>query len=105
VLPLVNESGDPNNEYFSDGDRVEADAVLAQMVAVDKTAAAFQIAQVYAFRGENDAAFQWLQHGYDIRDTGLLSITTDPLLRGLHADPRFALMLGKMGLAMPAKPQ
>ena len=90
--------------HFARGDRVAADAVLAEMVAVDKTAAAFQIAEVYAFRGENDAAFEWLQHGYDIRDTGLLSLTTDPLLRGLHSDPRFAQLLGKMGLSVPAKP-
>jgi serine/threonine-protein kinase len=91
--------------YFARGDRAAADAALAQMVAIDNTAAAFQIAQVYAFRGETDSAFQWLQHGYDIRDTGLLSISTDPLLRGLHSDPRFTLLLGKMGLSTPAKQQ
>ncbi|MDR3385702.1 MAG: hypothetical protein P4L92_01515 [Rudaea sp.] len=66
------------------------------MVAIDNTATAFQIAQIYAFRRETDAAFRRLQHGYDIRDTGLLSI---------NSDPRFALTLGKMGLSTLTKPQ
>ena len=74
------------------------------MVAIDHDAAAFQIALVYAFRGETDSAFQWLQQAYDIRDTGLLSILVEPLLRGLHSDPRFALMLAKMGLSLPVRP-
>ena len=89
--------------YQAHGDRAAADAALAEMIAKDRDAAAFQIALVYAFRGDADSAFQWLQRCYDVRDTGLLSILVDPLLRGLHSDPRFALMLGKMGLSAPAK--
>jgi TolB-like protein/Tfp pilus assembly protein PilF len=84
------------------GDSAAADAALAEVIAKDSDAASYQIAEIYALRGETDSAFQWLQRCYDVRDTGLLSILIDPLLRGLHSDPRFAAMLGKLGLSLPA---
>ena len=49
---------------------------------------AYQIAQVYAWRGETEKAFEWLQIAFDNHDTGMLSLLIDPLLRGLHHDAR-----------------
>jgi hypothetical protein len=40
---------------------------------------AYQIAQVYAFRGESDKSFEWLERAYKQRDPGLPSIKVDPL--------------------------
>ena len=71
------------------------------MIAKDSTVAACQIAAVYAWRGERDAAFEWLQRSYELRDTGLLSVRVDPLLRELHSDPRYTALLVKMGLPLP----
>ncbi|HEY8011733.1 MAG TPA: hypothetical protein VIE67_12145 [Rudaea sp.] len=88
------------------GDRAAADAALAELIAKHSNNGAYQIAVVYAFRGETDAAFEWLQRSYDTRDTGILSMLIDPLLRGLHSDPRYTILLGKLGLSPPpaAKP-
>jgi TolB-like protein/Flp pilus assembly protein TadD len=84
--------------HYARGDRAEADATLAELIAQDGDSMDYQIAEVYAWRGEIDSAFEWLQHAFDTHDPGTLGTMTDPLLRGLHSDPRFAVMLGKLGL-------
>ncbi len=84
--------------HYARGDRPAADAALAEMVARDRNLLAYQIAEVYAWRGETDKAFEWLQISYDNHDTGLLSLLIDPLMRGLRGDPRYKSMLEKVGL-------
>jgi tetratricopeptide (TPR) repeat protein len=60
---------------------------------------AFQIAQVHAFRGETDAAFQWLDRALEQRDSGLvLEVKGDPLLSSVREDPRFGLLLARLNL-------
>jgi serine/threonine-protein kinase len=71
---------------------------LADIVAYDISLLAYQIAEVYAWRGETDKAFEWLQISYDIHDTGLLSLLIDPLMRGLRGDPRYKDLLTKLDL-------
>jgi TolB-like protein/Flp pilus assembly protein TadD len=84
--------------HYARGDRPAADAALAEMVARDRNLLAYQIAEVYAWRGETDKAFDWLQISYDNHDTGTLSLLIDPLVRGLRGDPRYKSMLEKVGL-------
>ena len=84
------------------GDRKAADAALADLVANGRDGLAYQIAQVYAVRGETDKAFEWLQIAFDNHDGGMLSLAVDPLLRGLRDDPRYKNLLVKLGL--PATP-
>ncbi len=80
------------------GDRAAADAALADLIANGRDNLAYQIAEVYAVRGEKDKAFEWLQISFDNHDTGTLTLLTDPLLRGLHDDPRYKTFLAKLGL-------
>jgi hypothetical protein len=68
------------------------------LINVGGVAAAFQIAYVYAFRGEADNAFEWLDIAYDNRDPGLGDVLTHPMLANIHDDPRWELLLDKMGL-------
>ncbi len=84
--------------YWIRGQRKEADAALADLVARAREGFAYQIAQVYAIRGEADKAFEWLQISFDDHDGGTLSLSVDPLLRGLHDDPRYKNLLVKLGL-------
>ena len=60
--------------------------------------AAYQVAQAYAWRGQKDEAFQWLDRAFAQRDGGLAEVKYDPLLRGLRKDPRYRALLSKMGL-------
>ena len=65
-----------------------------------ETVATYQIAQVYAWRGETEKAFEWLQIAFNNHDTGMLSLLIDPLMRGLHHDARYKGLLAKIGLPL-----
>jgi TolB-like protein len=78
------------------GDRKAADAALADLIAYGRDQLAYQIAQVYAVRGERDKAFEWLQTSFDTHDTGTLALLIDPLLRDLRPDPRYKALVAKM---------
>jgi tetratricopeptide (TPR) repeat protein len=80
------------------GDRQAADAALADLIANGRHNLAYQIAEVYAMRGERHKAFEWLQISFDNHDTGTLTLLVDPLLRGLRDDPRYKTFLAKLGL-------
>jgi serine/threonine-protein kinase len=80
------------------GDRPAADAALAELVARDRNFLAYQIAEVHAWRGERDKAFEWLEIALDHHDTGMLSLLIDPLMRGLRHDARYNDLIAKIGL-------
>ncbi len=84
--------------YHSLGWHRESDAALAELIAKFHATAAFQIAEVYAFRGEADQAFRWLEKAVVQRDGGLIYLRRDPLLKNLEPDPRYAAFLKKMHL-------
>jgi TolB-like protein/Flp pilus assembly protein TadD len=84
--------------HYTRGDRPAADAALAELIEKDRNFLAYQIAEVYAWRGETDKAFEWLQVSFDNHDTGTLSLLINPLMRGLRHDPRYGGMLAKIGL-------
>jgi serine/threonine protein kinase/TolB-like protein/cytochrome c-type biogenesis protein CcmH/NrfG len=67
----------------------ESRVALARLEAKFAALAAYQIAEVHAWRGENDLAFQWLDRAVAGKDGGLQQLAPDPLLRNLHSDARF----------------
>jgi adenylate cyclase len=77
----------------------EADAALAQLSKDFAETAAYQIAEVHAYRGNKDKAFEWLERARRQRDPGLAGLRKDPLLPNLHDDPRWNAFLRTMGLA------
>jgi TolB-like protein/cytochrome c-type biogenesis protein CcmH/NrfG len=78
----------------------ESEIALTKYIEDYKDVGAFQIAQVYAFRGEADLAFEWLETAYDQRDGGLFLTKADPYLKLLKNDPRYAAFLKKMRLPL-----
>jgi TolB-like protein/DNA-binding winged helix-turn-helix (wHTH) protein/Tfp pilus assembly protein PilF len=76
----------------------ESDAALAETIKNYGGTGAFQIAEVYAFRGEIDTALSWLERAYAQRDGALTVIKGDPLLRSLESDPRYNALLKRMHL-------
>jgi serine/threonine-protein kinase len=84
--------------HYVRGDRAAADAALADLIANAREGFAYQIAEVYALRGEKDEAFKWLEIAFDDRDAGMLGLLVDPLLRSLRDDPRYKNLLAKVGL-------
>jgi TolB-like protein/Flp pilus assembly protein TadD len=77
----------------------EADAALAALIKNYADTAACQIAEVYAYRGEKDRAFEWLERARHQRDAGLMSVRSEPFYENLHGDPRWNAFLRTMGLA------
>jgi TolB-like protein/Tfp pilus assembly protein PilF len=80
------------------GHATESQQALDEVIAKDAQGSAYQIANVYAWRGERDKAFEWLDRAYAQRDAGLSYIKSDPLLVKLRSDPRYTAMLKKMNL-------
>ena len=72
---------------------------MHELIATHADDAAYNIAEVYAARGETERAFEWLEWAYIQRDPGLSQMKPNPLLRALHADPRWGAFLRKMGLS------
>jgi TolB-like protein/DNA-binding winged helix-turn-helix (wHTH) protein/Flp pilus assembly protein TadD len=56
------------------------------------------IAAVYAFRGESDEAFKWLDRAYEQKDPPLYRIKVETEFDGLHGDPRYKAFLKRMNL-------
>jgi TolB-like protein/DNA-binding winged helix-turn-helix (wHTH) protein/Flp pilus assembly protein TadD len=79
------------------GREQDSNAALAELVAKHHTSA-YQVAQVYAYRGESEKSFEWLERAYEQRDAGMTEMSTDPLLKNLRHDPRYAELLKKMRL-------
>ena len=84
--------------YYALGREKESDAALSELIAKYHASAAYQIAEVYAFRNQSDEAFEWLDRAYAQRDDGLAETKVDPLLKSLHKDPRYAAFLKKIHL-------
>jgi serine/threonine protein kinase/TolB-like protein/tetratricopeptide (TPR) repeat protein len=85
------------------GRRNESDASLSQLLATHANDAASQIAEVYAYRGELDQAFHWLDRAYELRDPGTTEVKINPLLKNLRHDPRYNRFLTKMRLPSQSK--
>jgi hypothetical protein len=77
----------------------DADAALAQLTEAFAETAAYQIAEVHAYRVDKDKAFEWLERARRQHDGGLPSLRKDPLLTNLHDDARWNAFLRTMGLA------
>ena len=79
------------------GRDADANAGLA-VLAKHPTGAEFQVAETYAYLGDTDGAFKWLDAAAD-RDVGIIWLRNDFLLKGLTGDPRYAALLRKVNLA------
>jgi TolB-like protein/DNA-binding winged helix-turn-helix (wHTH) protein/Tfp pilus assembly protein PilF len=84
--------------YHALGREHDSNTALAGLIARHGTYAAYQIAQVYAYRGESNKSFEWLERAYKQRDPGLPEIKSNPLFKNLRHDSRYRELLKKMHL-------
>ena len=82
---------------FTLGNAQAAQRELDAEIAGYSRGAAYQIAEIYAWRGEKEKTFEWLERAYAQNDGGLSFIKADPLMKSVQADPRFTAFLRKMG--------
>jgi len=84
--------------HHSLGHPTQSDAALETLIEGFGWTAAYQVAEIYAYRNEVDKAFEWLERAYEQRDPGVTYSATDMLLRPLHGNPRWQPFLKRMGL-------
>jgi TolB-like protein/DNA-binding winged helix-turn-helix (wHTH) protein len=84
--------------YFALKRKADSDAALAQLLKSYTAYIPAGVAAVYAFRGESDEAFKWLDRAYSQKDSLLYRIKFATEFDGLHGDPRYKAFLKKMNL-------
>jgi TolB-like protein len=84
--------------YHALGRNSESDAAMVEAEAQLAECCSFFVAAGYAYRGEVDRAFEWLDRAYRRHDDQLERIKGHPLLKNLQADTRYAVLLRKMRL-------
>jgi DNA-binding winged helix-turn-helix (wHTH) protein/tetratricopeptide (TPR) repeat protein len=93
--------------YYALGHRTESDAALRRLATSVPDAMAYTVAEVHAYRGENDDAFEWLRRFAAADPADCKSgkcwpaawVPSLPLLRPLRRDPRW-----QAEMATPAPP-
>jgi len=84
--------------HHAAGRSSESDDALAKLKDGHAADSSLQIACMHSARGELDEAFEWLEHAFEQRDTGISFLLCEPTLRPLHGDPRWKPLLRKTGL-------
>jgi len=97
ALATFSLSGQAKAEY-SRGRVDESQRILEQLIAKYGNGSGYYVARVYAWRGEKDQAFEWLERAYEQRDPGLTWIKIEPDFRNLQGDLRYKALLRKMNL-------
>ena len=82
--------------YRAAGDATRAQAALADLVAHGE-GAEFQVAEAYAFLGDKDRAFEYLDKALS-SDPGVVWSRNDWLFDSISGDPRFAAYLSRLGM-------
>jgi TolB-like protein/Tfp pilus assembly protein PilF len=90
--------------YAVSGRVDDARLLLNELLEQSKTrfVSAFYIAIVYSGLGEIDAAFEYMDRAYEERSSYLAYAGVTPFLDGLKGDPRFNLLLQRLGLPSAA---
>lgn len=88
-LPLV---------YFKLNQIDKAESTLKEYINKYGDVWAYQISEAFAFKGDIDMAFHWLERAYEQRDSGLTNMKIAPYLASLHDDVRWRPFLSKIGL-------
>jgi serine/threonine-protein kinase len=79
-------------------DKPAADAALQALIDHDAEAMSYQVAEVYAIRGDADKMFAALERAWKEHDPGLTFLLFDPLLLRFKDGPRYAALVKSVGL-------
>ena len=83
---------------YAMGDIQKANELLDQLIVEWGDSSWPNIAEVYAFRNENNEAFKWLDLAFQNKDSSLLEILNYPAMKNLWGDPRWNQFINKLGL-------
>jgi TolB-like protein/thioredoxin-like negative regulator of GroEL len=83
---------------YSLGHAEASQRLLQEYIAEHRNDDPYAIARVYAWRGETDKAFEWLERALVIRQTSMAWLKIDPIFRSMHNDARYKHLLREMHL-------
>jgi len=83
--------------YHAQGESALSHELLKELISSYGEGITYYIAQIMAFRGEIDGAFEWLEKANLANDYELSNVINEPLLSNLYADPRWLPFLEKIG--------
>jgi serine/threonine protein kinase/Tfp pilus assembly protein PilF len=105
ALRLANLNKDPDQRDFclalaehAVGNVMEARQALQRLIERAPDLLAAQISRAYAWFGDWDQAFHWLNRAIDLHDPGIAGILSIPEYDGLRKDPRYQRALYRMNL-------
>jgi len=80
------------------GNEAKAQSMINELLETSAHEFPSVMASVYALRGENDSAFEWLEIAYRQRDYRLVHFLGSLWFRNLTTDPRYPVFVEKLGL-------
>ncbi len=85
--------------YHALGRKADSDAALGQVIAKYEKESSWNIAYIYAYRGEVDKCFAWLEKALVYRDPGLSLTAVQWPFTNAYNDPRWVPFLRRIGRA------
>jgi TolB-like protein/Flp pilus assembly protein TadD len=76
----------------------ESQEALDELIRTQASEMAYQISEIYAWRGQKDEAFAWLDRAFAQHDGGLISLESDQFMVSMRTDARFSALLHKLKL-------
>ena len=83
--------------HYALGRKADSDDALAELIAKYEKDWSYNIAYVYADRGDADKAFAWLDKAIGYGDPGIGEVVTENLFERIHSDQRWLPFLRKLG--------
>jgi TolB-like protein/Tfp pilus assembly protein PilF len=82
------------------GNREKAEKVLKELIAMSDKGIIplFIIPWIFFAVDEKDKAFEWMERAFEENDPLLMWIKSDPIIKPLKGDPRYDIILEKLGL-------
>ena len=86
--------------YAAAGQRDSAQKMLGQLkaLATQEYVSPFAVAQIYLGLGDRDRALEWLEKAYKAHSPWILTLVVSKTFDSVREDPRFAALVGKLGL-------
>jgi TolB-like protein/Flp pilus assembly protein TadD len=88
--------------YARAGRKAEAEALLAELTALSKKryVCPFEVAVAYSALGQLDDSFTWMKKGVAARADCMIYLRSEPWLRSIRSDPRYAALVRDIGFVM-----
>ena len=83
---------------FALGHTMKADALFTEFLEKYGETDPANVADLYAFRGDYDLSFEWLNKAFEVKDPVLIEALTYPSFKPMYSDSRWRDLIRKIGL-------